>query len=130
MSRVARWVSPLREDGKRTRAHGCINIAARPRLSERAAATYPARMTHGPAHENRDEKRVREALRDLERAESGGEVIATSALKRAAEGTLAHFAASDAAGEDWTEVWGRRIARGAALVALILLAAYLAVTYL
>ena len=130
MNRVARWVSPLREDGKRRQAHGCINIRVRLSLSGRVVATYPDSMTHRSAYKERDEMRVREALRDLERAESGGEVIGTSAFRRAAEGTLSHFAARDAQGKDWTEVWGRRIARIAALAVLVLLAVHLVVTYL
>ena len=78
----------------------------------------------------KEEARRREALRDLERVGETSEVIGTSAFTRAARGTLDHFSANDAEGGDWAEVWGKRIARGLSLAALVFLAVYLTVTYI
>jgi hypothetical protein len=80
--------------------------------------------------QTKDEQRRKAALRDLERATEQGEVIGTSALKRAAENARDHFGAAEAHGDDWAELWGRRIGRGLSLIGLIGLAIYLTVTYL
>ena len=79
---------------------------------------------------DKDEARRREALRDIERVGETSEVIGTSSLRRAAEGVKGHFAGADADAGDKVEMWGRRIGRGLSLVALIVLAVYLYVTYL
>lgn len=78
----------------------------------------------------RDEQRRKAALRDLERTTEQGEVLGTSAFRRAAENARDHFGASEADKDDWAELWGRRIGRTLSLVGLIALAVYLTVTYL
>ncbi|MCB1482696.1 MAG: hypothetical protein KDJ55_12190 [Rhodobiaceae bacterium] len=78
----------------------------------------------------KEEARRREALRDLERVGETAEVIGTSAFTRAAKGAFDHFSASDANAGDWTEVWGKRIARAMSLIILIALAVHLTVTYI
>ncbi len=79
---------------------------------------------------DRNEARRKQALRDLERVGETSEVIATSSLRRAAEGVRGHFAGADAEEGDSVELWGRRIGRALSLVVLIVLAVYLAMTYL
>jgi cytochrome c-type biogenesis protein CcmH/NrfG len=80
--------------------------------------------------QTRDEQRRRAALRDLERTSEQGEIIGTSALRRAAENARDHFGAAETQSDDWAELWGRRIGRGLSLIGLVGLAIYLTVTYL
>ncbi|WEX09924.1 hypothetical protein [Chelativorans sp. AA-79] len=68
-----------------------------------------------------DEERQAESRRILERVERDSE----SLLFRSAARAKDHFTATEAEGEDWTELWGRRIARVLALVAAILLIGWL-----
>lgn len=63
------------------------------------------------------EREAREALARVRDAETAGQ----SAFARAA----GHFAAKDAEGRDWAEIWGRRIGRGLAAVFAILLVVWL-----
>jgi len=72
-----------------------------------------------------DDERQKESRRILERAERDSE----SFLSRSASRARDHFAAREAEGEDWTELWGRRIGRALALVAAVILIAWL-VSYL
>lgn len=87
--------------------------------------TYAARMAQSP-HE-RDEAQRREALRTLASL-TERDTIASSALARAARRAGEHFSGKDA-GEDRIELWGRRIGRALSLAGLIVLAAYLYLTY-
>lgn len=66
-----------------------------------------------------DDKKAREARRTLDRISEEGGLSATPAMKSAAKGVRDHFAAADADKTDPAELWGTRIARGLALVALI-----------
>jgi len=68
-----------------------------------------------------DDERQAEARRILERVERDSE----SLLFRSGSRMRDHFTARDAAGEDWTEVWGRRIARILALIAAVFLIGWL-----
>jgi len=68
-----------------------------------------------------DEERQAESRRILERVERDSE----SLLFRSGSRMRDHFAAREAAGEDWTEIWGRRIARVLALVAAVVLIGWL-----
>jgi hypothetical protein len=80
----------------------------------------------------RDEEQRREALATLK---SLGEqdTFATSVLARTAKRATDHFAARDAVGPDGSvdsiELWGRRIGRGLSLAGVLVLAAYLYLTY-
>lgn len=79
-----------------------------------------------------DDKREQErktALGELERLRHGGETIlgATAGTARRVGG---HFAGQDADPSDRIEVWGRRIGRGLALIAVIALALHLYFTYI
>ena len=77
----------------------------------------------------RQEARRKEALRDIERIGETSEVVGTSAFRRAAQGTLEHFSANDAAKDDWAELWGRRIGRGLSVVIVVVLVIHLLNTY-
>jgi hypothetical protein len=65
----------------------------------------------------RDEERVAEAKRMLDRLSAESETIGHSAMARAAR----HFGAADAPEGDRIELWGRRIARVLALIFAIYL---------
>ncbi len=60
----------------------------------------------------RDEERVAEARRTLDRLSAESEAVGTSAMARAAR----HFGGADAPQGDRIELWGRRIGRSLALV--------------
>lgn len=66
-----------------------------------------------------DDDRVREAKRTLDRIGSEGGLSATPVMKSAANSVRDHFTAEDADKSDRIEVWGTRIARGIAVVALV-----------
>ena len=68
-----------------------------------------------------DEERQAESRHILERVERDSQ----SPLSRSRVRVRDYFVARDAAGEDWTEIWGRRIARVLALVAVIILIGWL-----
>ena len=72
---------------------------------------------------------VEEARRDLDRLESQGEVVGTSAMVRAAKRAGDHLSGADAPDDDPIEIWGTRIGRGLGLVFFIGLLIYMAVTY-
>lgn len=74
--------------------------------------------------------RAGRALRDLERVNQTSEVVGTSAFRRAAQGTLDHFSASDAEGGEWAELWGRRIGRALSAVVIVILVVHLVTTYI
>lgn len=67
----------------------------------------------------KDDETVRQAKRALDRLGAEGGLSATPVMKSAANGVRDHFAASDADKTDKIEVWGTRIARGLAAVALV-----------
>ncbi len=67
----------------------------------------------------KDDETVRQAKRTLDRIGEEGGLSATPAMKSAANSVRDHFSAEDADKNDKVEVWGTRIARGLALVALI-----------
>lgn len=66
-----------------------------------------------------EDEKMREAKRTLERIGQEGGLSATPAMKSTAKSVRDHFSAADADKTDSAEVWGTRIARGLALVALI-----------
>lgn len=67
----------------------------------------------------KDDETVRQAKRTLDRLGEEGGLSATPVMKSAANSVRDHFAAEDADKSDKVEVWGTRIARGLALVALV-----------
>ena len=71
--------------------------------------------------DDRHEKTAAEARRDLERLKDQSEVVGTSAMARAAKKARDHYGASDAPENDPAEIWGRRIARVLATVAVLFL---------
>ena len=79
---------------------------------------------------DRNEAASQEALRDLERLTSQGEVIGTSAMVRAAKKAGDHLKGSDAQQDDPIEVWGTRIGRGLGAVFFVFLVIYLLFTYI
>ncbi|NLH83119.1 MAG: hypothetical protein GX458_20090 [Phyllobacteriaceae bacterium] len=80
-----------------------------------------------------EDERRRAAEAALAAVARDGEVIGSSAFARTAQATtdrvVAHFSAADASGEDAIEVWGRRIGRGLALLAVGALLVHLVGTY-
>jgi hypothetical protein len=86
---------------------------------------------------NRREEIEAERRRAAEAALAGvtrdGEVIGSSGFARTLEAAgdrlTGHFAAREAAGEDAAEIWGRRVGRGLALVAAVVLLVHLVTTY-
>lgn len=66
----------------------------------------------------KDDETVRKAKRSLDRLGEEGGLSATPAMKATAKSVGDHFMAKDADKTDKIEVWGTRIARGLALVAL------------
>ncbi|MGE0230764.1 MAG: hypothetical protein AB7O39_07055 [Flavobacteriaceae bacterium] len=73
--------------------------------------------------------REEEARASLGRLAAETETIGTSQLARRGDRARDHFIAPDSEDEDATEIWGKRIARGLALVALIALVIHLFRTY-
>lgn len=71
-----------------------------------------------------DEERRAESRRILERVDRDSE----SLLMRSAARARDHFTAREAEGEDWTELWGRRLGRALAVVFAIFLLAWLWLT--
>ncbi|SOE16931.1 hypothetical protein SAMN05877838_1817 [Hoeflea halophila] len=65
----------------------------------------------------KDDDRVREAKRTLDRISEEGGLSASPVMKSAANSIRDHFTAKDADRNDRVEVWGTRIARGLAVVA-------------
>jgi hypothetical protein len=84
-------------------------------------------MSQEPEQNAADAAQRREALATLK---SLGEqdTFATSSLARTAQRASDHFGGRDA-GDDRTELWGRRIGRGLSLAAFVALALYVYVTY-
>jgi hypothetical protein len=68
-----------------------------------------------------DEDRRKESRRILEQVSRDSD----SLLWRSASRARDHFAAREAEGGDWTELWGRRIGRALALVAAAILIVWL-----
>ena len=66
----------------------------------------------------KDDETVRRAKRTLDRLGEEGGMSATPVMKSAANSVREHFAARDADNTDKIEVWGTRIARLLALLAL------------
>lgn len=73
---------------------------------------------------DRDEQ-SRAARRELERLNEEGGLFSTPGLKARARSLRGHFTAEDAERDDPVEVWGTRIGRGLAAVALVVLAIWL-----
>ena len=65
-----------------------------------------------------DDETVRQAKRTLDRLGEEGGMSATPVMKSAANSVRDHFTARDADNTDKIEVWGTRIARLLALLAL------------
>ena len=75
---------------------------------------------------NDDEERSAESRRILEGVErDGGGAIGSSFAARSAIRARDHFIAADAKSEDWAEIWGTRIGRVLALVAVAFLIGWL-----
>ena len=73
------------------------------------------------ASRSEDEERAAEARRVLRGVERDSESLGTSSLVRAAD----HFTAKDADQNDPAELWGKRVGRGVAAVAFVVLAIWL-----
>ena len=67
--------------------------------------------------------RTEESRRILDRVAVDSESLGGSSLARSANRARDHFAGAD--GEDEIEVWGKRIGRGASLIALVFLVVWL-----
>ncbi|MBT9290862.1 hypothetical protein [Prosthecodimorpha staleyi] len=81
-------------------------------------------------HRQQEEaRRRREAEAALKRVSRETETVGESAIGAAADRLKGHFAGSDAPAEDRVEVWGRRIGRGLAVVAFVVLLIHLVRTY-
>ena len=70
-----------------------------------------------------DQEGRQESRRILERVEHDSQPL----LMRGASKARDHLAAREAAGEDWTELWGRRIGRTLGLVFAAILIIYLVI---
>ena len=85
---------------------------------------HPSRR-NGPGREPIETPEQREARRILDRVNTDTESFGTSSLARSALRARDHFAGADADQDDAVEVWGRRIGRIAALVAVAFLLMWL-----
>lgn len=96
----------------------------------KARQTLGMGMSEHDSNKNRrdalEAERRREAEAILARAARDSDTVGDSALKRLGD----HFVASDAEPTDRVEVWGKRIARGLALAAVLALLYHLVTTYL
>ena len=78
----------------------------------------------------REEARRREAEAALAAVRRDAEQLGASTLARTANQVRDHFSASDAEGADPAELWGKRIGRILALIAVAVLVWALVTTYL
>lgn len=78
----------------------------------------------------RDERRRREAIADLERIAEQSDVVGASAFRRSAERVRGHFLGEGGDNADWADIWGRRIGRVMSLLFLLALVGYLAAAYI
>lgn len=78
---------------------------------------------------DRDDERRRQSDEALARVARESTTIGDSALGGVAADVKRHFAAADVGPADPIEVWGTRIGRGLALVAVALLIWHLLATY-
>lgn len=78
----------------------------------------------------KDEDRTAAARKELKRLADEGNLSATPALRGKAKSVRDHFSAADADQADAVELWATRFARGLALVAFLILAAWLYFRYL
>lgn len=69
--------------------------------------------------------RERQAKKALERVQRDSEVVGQSSLVRAAGKARDHLAGADADQNDPAEVWGRRVGRALAVIAVIVLLIWL-----
>lgn len=76
-----------------------------------------------------EDETVRAARRELEKLSAEGGLSSTPMLKSQAESIKGHFQARDVDQADPAELWGTRIARGLALLAVVGLLAYLYMQY-
>lgn len=74
-------------------------------------------------------ERARAARHALDGVTRDGEVIGTSGFARTISKAGDHFAGRDADPDDRIEIWGRRIGRGLALIAVGALIVHLVATY-
>ena len=75
------------------------------------------------------DERKREARRILNRVEREADQVGASAMARTANKARDHFLGEDAPREDAVEIWGKRIGRGLAALAFIVLAISLYLNY-
>ncbi len=75
--------------------------------------------------DNHETDEAREARAALERVTRDAEVIGTSSFVRTADKVRGHMTAADADPNDKVEVWARRTARAASVIAFIGLALWL-----
>ncbi|TYC53718.1 hypothetical protein FMN50_14845 [Rhodobacterales bacterium] len=80
--------------------------------------------------EQPDEKRRKEAIETLHKAQAESETVAGSTFVRIADRTKGHLGAADKDPNDPIEVWGSRIGRGLGVIFAIGLVIYLYITYL
>ena len=109
------------------KARGGDLVTANPTCQNANMAGDENEKTERPR--DRNEAASQEALRDLERLTSQGEVIGTSAMVRAAKKAGEHLKGNDAKQDDPIEVWGTRIGRGLGAVFFVFLVFYLLFTY-
>ena len=87
--------------------------------SRRAGGHPPRRAGEIETPEQRESRRI------LERVNAQTEALGTSALARSALDARDHFMGADADTDDPAEIWGRRIGRFGAAIALVVLAVWL-----
>jgi hypothetical protein len=86
-------------------------------------------MAHNNKRPDEAEKK-REARRILNRVDRESEQVGTSSMARTANKVRDHFLGEENPQNDRIEVLGKRIARGLAVIAFIVLAVSLVVTYM
>jgi hypothetical protein len=78
---------------------------------------------------DRHAQRQKEARRILDRVASDSETVGSSTLARTATRLSNHFMADGDADDDRIEILGKRIGRALGLIAFVVLAIYLFLTY-
>ncbi|MBW3099178.1 hypothetical protein [Pseudohoeflea coraliihabitans] len=74
---------------------------------------------------SQEDETTRAARRDLKRLAEEGNLSASPLLKGTADSLKSHFTAADADQKDASEVWGTRIGRGLAVIAVLVLGVWL-----
>jgi hypothetical protein len=85
---------------------------------------------HGVNQKSVEDEKKREAQRILNRVERESERVGTSSMARTANKVRDHFLGQEQPKDDRIEIIGKRIARGLAVIALIVLAVSLYVNYI